>query len=41
MESDGRSEPLGEGSTILKQLEQEFERVKNQPRAALVERQGK
>jgi HPt (histidine-containing phosphotransfer) domain-containing protein len=41
VESDGRSEPLGEGSTILKQLEQEFGRVKNQPRAALVERQGK
>ena len=41
MESDGRSAPLGEASTILKPLEQEFGRVKNELRAALAERQRK
>jgi histidine phosphotransfer protein HptB len=41
VESDSPSEPLGTTSTILKGLEQEFGRVRNELRTALAERQEK
>ena len=41
VESDSPSEPLGAASTILKALEQEFGRVRNELRTAIAERQGK
>jgi histidine phosphotransfer protein HptB len=40
LESDSPSEPLGAASTILKTLEQEFGRVREELRIAIVERQG-